>query len=248
MPDNIREINIIHSPADQKTAHVANMFNQISKRYDFLNHLLSFGIDKYWRKKVIHFIKRHPHSNILDIATGTGDLALRLAKLNPKSITGIDISENMLHIAEQKWLKRKINCKISFIKSSCEQMPFQNNSFDCATIAFGIRNFTDINTSLNEIHRVLIPGGQLVILEFSKPRHKVIKSLYYLYFNRILPFIGKIISKNEYAYKYLPASVAAFPEQEEFCKILSEQKFNKIEFKTFTFGVVTIYQCFADKQ
>lgn len=248
MQDKTHEINIIQSPPAQKTEYVAGMFNQISKKYDFINRLLSLGFDQYWRKKTIQFVKQHPHEKILDIATGTGDLAIKMARLNPSLITGIDISENMLEIAQVKWAKKKIKTNISFIKSSCEDIPFQNGYFDCATIAFGIRNFSDINKSLDEIYRILIHDGQLVILEFSKPRNKIIKSVYLLYFKRILPVLGKVLSKNTYAYRYLPASVAIFPEREEFSKMLYAHGFVNMQFKTCTFGIVTIYQCFAKKQ
>jgi demethylmenaquinone methyltransferase/2-methoxy-6-polyprenyl-1,4-benzoquinol methylase len=233
----IKPYNIKGSKKEQ----VASMFNNIAQHYDFLNHFLSFGIDKCWRKKAIKTAGSVNPKKILDIATGTGDLAFAALRLQPDEITGIDISEEMLAIANQKLKKRNTSTSIHFEKGDSENISFPDHTFDAATVAFGVRNFEDLDKGLSEIHRVLCMGGKLVVLEFSQPRNYLFKKLYYFYFFRILPFFGRLFSKDDRAYKYLPESVDAFPYGEKFLEHMTAAGFNCLTFKSLTFGIATLY-------
>lgn len=217
------------------------MFNDIAYRYDFLNRLLSFRIDILWRKSVIKYLKNYNPTHILDVATGTADLAIMEAKLLNTYVTGIDISEQMLKIGEDKVLKRNLNNLITLKVADAELLPFENESFDASTVAFGVRNFSNIRKGLTEINRVLKKGSPMVILEFSNPKSFPIKQLYSFYFKEVLPKVGKMISKNSYAYVYLPESVSKFPDEDEFTKLLIEVGFSKVDYKKKTFGIATIY-------
>lgn len=233
-----------HSEGSKKE-QVASMFNNIAHKYDFLNHFLSMGIDKNWRKKAIKEVAQVHPSSILDIATGTGDLAFVAAsKIKPQKITGIDISEEMLAIAKQKLNSRKntLSTQIIFEKGDSENLQFASESFDAAMAAFGVRNFEDLDKGLSEIFRVLKPGGKVVILEFSKPKNYLFKKIYNFYFFKILPFFGKLFSKDNNAYNYLPESVNAFPDGTEFLNHLSNAGFNQVAFKPLTFGIATLYK------
>jgi demethylmenaquinone methyltransferase/2-methoxy-6-polyprenyl-1,4-benzoquinol methylase len=225
-----------------KKEQVAQMFNNIAHRYDFLNHFLSLGIDTIWRKKAISCLKKENPKLLLDIATGTGDLAITANKiLNPDKIIGIDISEGMLSFGREKLNKLKLQDKIQLISGDSENIPFPENYFDAATVAFGVRNFENLDKGLVEINRVLKIGGSLVVLEFSKPKVFPVKQLYNFYFNQILPNIGKLISKDKRAYSYLPESVQAFPDGSDFIVHLKDAGFNNTYFKTLMFGIATIY-------
>lgn len=228
--------------AGGKKEQVAEMFDNISKRYDFLNHLLSMGIDKRWRKKAVSLLKEDQPERILDIATGTADFAIAGAKLKPKEIKGIDISEGMLEIGRQKVKKLGKADLIELKYGDSEDIPYENNSFDAATVAFGVRNFENLRKGLSEINRVLKPKAKLVIIEFSKPKVFPIKQIYNFYFHKILPGIGKLISKDSSAYTYLPESVDAFPEGEAFEKILKELDYEVLKTYTLFFGIASIYQ------
>jgi demethylmenaquinone methyltransferase / 2-methoxy-6-polyprenyl-1,4-benzoquinol methylase len=225
-----------------KKQQVEKMFDSIAHRYDFLNHFLSMGIDKGWRRKAINLLKPIKPQSVLDIATGTGDIAFEVNKrLNPKTLVGLDLSEGMLSFAREKAKKRNLTEKISFVKGDSENLQFEGNSFDAVIVSFGVRNFENLQKGLQEIFRVLKPGGMLVVLEFSKPKKTPIKQLYNFYFSNILPLWGKMISKDQSAYTYLPQSVKAFPEGGDFCEMMRQTGFNTVNQKPLTFGICTVY-------
>lgn len=224
-----------------KKEQVAKMFNNISHRYDFLNHFLSLGIDKLWRKKAISLLRPQNPKLILDVATGTGDFAIQALVLNPDKVIGIDISTGMLDVGRVKIRERKLDSKIELLEGDSEKLPFEENKFDAITVAFGVRNFENLELGLREIKRVLKPGGMLVVLEFSKPRSFPFKQLYNFYFKSILPGVGRMVSADKSAYTYLPASVEAFPDGNDFIQVLQRVGFNKTQCRTLTFGISSIY-------
>ena len=225
-----------------KKEQVAEMFDNISGKYDFLNHFLSFGIDHYWRRKTISILKNESPQLILDVATGTGDLAFSAHKrLKPKKIIGLDISKGMLEVGRVKIKRKNLVDSLDFIYGDSENIPFEDNYFDAVMVSFGVRNFEDLNAGLKEIHRVLKPSGRLLVLEFSKPKKFPVKQSYYLYSNFILPFFGKLISKDKSAYTYLPESVAAFPEGEDFLDQLTKVSFKDSFYKQLSGGIASIY-------
>lgn len=226
---------------DSKKNQVAEMFNNIANKYDFLNHFLSMGIDKLWRNKVISLLKKYQPKNILDIATGTGDLAITALKLKPEKITGIDISTGMLKIGNEKIKKKGLNNIIELLEGDSENIQFADQSFDAAIVAFGVRNFENLQKGLLEIHRVLIPGSAFIVLEFSKPGKFPVKQVYNIYFKNILPFIGKLFSKDNSAYTYLPQSVNAFPEGNAFLEELKKSGFKSAKEQRLSFGIASIY-------
>ncbi len=224
---------------------IRTMFNRIAHRYDFLNHFLSLGIDRYWRVRVKNILKKElihsPSSHILDLAVGTADLAICIAALKPEKIIGIDISEEMLKIGIHKVRKKKLDNIIELIKAEAELLPFDSQTFDAATVAFGVRNFYDLEKGLSEIFRVLKQNGLVVILEFSQPHLFPVKQLYRIYFKSILPFFGRLISGDKTAYRYLPQSVYSFPEGTNFVQMLEHAGFTDVTFKPLLFGISTIY-------
>jgi demethylmenaquinone methyltransferase/2-methoxy-6-polyprenyl-1,4-benzoquinol methylase len=224
-----------------KSEQVGQMFDDISPSYDFLNHNLSFGIDNLWRKKVVSIVKKYNPENILDIATGTGDLAIALIKSNAHHITGIDISEGMLKVGREKIKANRLESIINLETGNSEFLRFADNSFDTVTVSFGVRNFENLSKGLKEIFRVLKPGGMLVILEFSQPQLFPMKQLYQLYFTVICPFIGRVISGNSHAYTYLHQSVSHFPYGQNFTDLLKETGFKNTTWKGLTLGISTIY-------
>jgi len=224
-----------------KKDQVREMFNNIAPRYDFLNHFLSMGIDILWRKKAIKILSRKNPKNILDIATGTGDFAIEALKLHPEKVTGIDISEGMLEIGRTKIKKKGLENKIELIRADSENLPFADNQFDGITAGFGVRNFENLEKGLADMYRVLKPEGQVVILEFSKPKKFPVKQLYAFYFRFILPLIGKIVSKDNCAYTYLPESVQAFPDGEDFLNILTKVGFKNCRCQLLSGGIASIY-------
>lgn len=225
-----------------KKDEVKQMFDNISHKYDFLNRLLSVGIDIQWRKKVVKIVKDKQPQTILDVATGTGDLAIALAGKNPQAkITGFDLSDGMLEKGRIKVKERNLDNQIEMIQGDAENMPFEDNSFDVITVGFGIRNFETLEKGLKEIYRVLKPGGTFVILEFSQPQKFPMKQLYNFYFKNILPVIGKTFSKDHRAYTYLPESVQVFPYGERLNKILESESFKNPKNKELTFGIASIY-------
>lgn len=228
-----------------KKEQVATMFNNISKRYDFLNHFLSVGIDILWRKKAIRLLKNHQPKVMLDIATGTGDFALEALKLNPEKVVGVDISEGMLNVGKEKIKAKGVDNIIELHLGDSENLQFEDNTFDAYTVGFGVRNFENLEKGLSEMLRVLKPNGKAVVLEFSKPKKFPIKQIYNFYFNNILPGIGKLISKDNAAYTYLPESVNAFPEGNEFINILNKLGYKNAKAIPLMFGIASIYV--ADK-
>ena len=227
---------------EDKKAAVESMFDSIAWRYDFLNHFLSFGIDHLWRRKAINIIsKTHKNPVILDVATGTCDLAIAAMKLNPIKITGIDISRNMLEIGKAKISKKGLSGKIELMQVDSEDIPFRENTYNVVMVAFGVRNFADPLKGLSEMRRVLQPGGLIMVLEFSKPSGLFLRPLYEFYFRNILPFIGKLFSRDRKAYSYLPDSVMKFPDNEDFINLLDNPGFSSIRQKKLTGGVASIY-------
>jgi demethylmenaquinone methyltransferase/2-methoxy-6-polyprenyl-1,4-benzoquinol methylase len=224
-----------------KKQQVAKMFNNIAPAYDFLNHFLSMGIDISWRKKAIEQLKDMKQLNLLDIATGTADLAIEASRLKPHKIIGVDISEQMLEIGRKKIEKKSLGNTIHLQNGDSENLPFPENSFNAISCAFGVRNFENLDKGLEEMYRVLSNKGKLVILEFSKPKKFPVKQLYEFYFFRILPLIGKLFSKDQSAYHYLPESVNAFPDGEEFLIRLRSAGFRSPSFISLSFGIATIY-------
>lgn len=225
-----------------KKQQVEQMFDNISPKYDLLNRVLSMGIDVSWRKKVVKSVKASSPQTILDIATGTGDLAIQMAKSTDAKITGFDLSAGMLEVGRKKVKEEGFENRIEMIQGDAENMPFADNSFDCITVAFGIRNFENLEKGLNDIYRVLKPGGKFIILEFSQPESFPMKQLYGFYSKNILPLIGKKISKDQSAYTYLPDSVKAFPYGENMKKILKNSNFVQPFDKKLTFGIASIYE------
>lgn len=229
------------SPLSKKQ-QVAEMFNKIAKRYDFLNHFLSGGVDKYWRRMAIRELEPLHPKNILDVATGTADLSLLMAKrLQPEKIVGIDISEGMLGLGKQKIAKLRLNQLITLQEGDSEAINFPGASFEAVTVAFGVRNFQNLEKGLQEMFRVLTPGGTLLILEFSKPRKGPFLPLYKVYLRYIAPYIGKMVSGNPDAYQYLNDSVNAFPEGDVFTGILKKTGFINTYSKKLSLGICTIY-------
>lgn len=224
-----------------KKEEVEQMFDNISVKYDFLNHFLSLGIDRIWRRKAVKELKSLNPKRILDIATGTGDFAIANMKLHPDEIIGIDISNGMLDVGRAKMRKKRIDHIITMTQADSEDLPFENNYFDGLTVGFGVRNFENLNKGLSEMLRVLRPGGKAVILEFSKPKKFPVKQSFNFYSRYIIPVLGKRISKDEKAYAYLPESVEAFPEGQDFENILRNLKYKNVKSTIVSGGIATIY-------
>jgi demethylmenaquinone methyltransferase / 2-methoxy-6-polyprenyl-1,4-benzoquinol methylase len=224
-----------------KKEEVATMFNNISKRYDFLNHFLSLGIDKMWRKKAIKQLEEIQPKSILDIATGTGDFAIAALKLNPNEVIGVDISQGMLDVGIEKMKRKGYDDVISMKLGDSEKLPFDENRFDALTVGFGVRNYENLEKGLEDMLRVLKPGGKAVILEFSKPKKFPVKQTFGFYSKRVIPFLGKTISKDKRAYEYLPESVEAFPEGQDFMDIMSKIGYQNVKSNLVSGGIATIY-------
>ena len=221
---------------NEKKNNVKNIFDSIAGKYDLLNHLLSFGVDKYWRRKALNLSKVASESFLLDIACGTGDVAIEARKQGVQKIVGADFSHNMLELFKKKseWIAGNV------IQSTAEQMPFRNNSFTNITVAFGVRNFYDIKEGFGSFHRILKENGRATVIEFQMPENKAFKALYKFYFKKILPFVGGIISKNKTAYQYLPDSVEEFDEKISLVGLLKEAGFRSVTKHTLTFGIVQV--------
>lgn len=232
-----------YEPNSSKKEQVEQMFDNIAHSYDFLNHFFSLGIDIRWRKKAIKLLQPLAPKKLLDVATGTADFALTIASssLPVSQITAIDISNGMLEIGRKKVTEKKMDERISLLQADSENLPFEDNSFDAITVAFGVRNFENLNKGLAEMLRVLRPGGMAIILEFSKPSKFPMKQLFGLYFKGIMPTVGRLVSKDKRAYAYLPESVNAFPEGRDFVDILTKVGYTNIQLKSLTGGVATLY-------
>lgn len=222
-------------------AYVRSLFDSIAYRYDLLNHLLSGGIDFYWRRRAVEHLKDIKPKRILDVATGTADFAIATLRLKPQEVVGVDIAEEMLKLGRAKLRKKKLDATITLHTGEAEKLQFETSSFDAVIVAFGARNFEDLEKGLHEMHRVLRPGGHIVVLEFSKPGRFPLKQLYFFYFKNVLPFIGRLVSKSDEAYSYLPDTVMKFPEGEAFLQILQKARFVKCVEERLTFGIATVY-------
>lgn len=228
-----------------RESEVEAMFNGIASRYDFLNHLLSFGIDKHWRKRLVKGVTRLNPCKVLDVATGTGDLAISLAKKCPGvKITGVDIAEAMLSEAEHKIHQLKLEDRISFQKASSLSLPFDDNTFDHVMAAFGVRNFEDPLKGLMEMQRVVKSGGTISVLEFTTPKFAIIRWVYQIYFSKILPWIGQLISGHKTAYTYLPTSVDAFKERGAFVELMHQSGFVSASYRLQSMGIAAIYRAY----
>ena len=231
-----------YSSDGEKTQQVEQMFDHIAPTYDLLNHSLSWGIDRSWRRAAIDSLRPYRPQRILDVATGTGDFAILAAKLlEPEALLGVDLSEGMMEVARQKVEREELQGVIRFQKEDCLNLSFPNGSFDALTVAYGIRNFSDLDCGLREMHRVLRPGGRLVIIELTAPRHFPMRQLFWLYSHVWMPLVGRLVSKDSRAYSYLPATMEAFPQGEEMRQILMRAGFSDVNFRRFTFGLSTLY-------
>lgn len=224
-----------------KKEQVAEMFDNIAYRYDFLNRFLSLGIDTIWRKKTINELKEIQPKKILDVATGTADLAIEALRLKPTQVVGVDISKEMLEFGRKKLKQKKYDDIIELHLGDSENLQFEDNTFDAVTVAYGVRNFENLEKGISEIYRVLKPNGKFVVLEFSNPTKFPIKQLFSFYFSYILPTLGRLVSKDTRAYTYLPESVKTFPEGKRFTNILNKTGFKQTECKELTFGISSIY-------
>ena len=231
-----------YNEEEKKSVQVERMFDNIAPAYDQLNHTLSWGIDKSWRKKAINWLKPFHPQRMMDVATGTGDFAIQACRvLNPKELIGTDISEGMMNVGRQKVKDAGLEGRISFAKEDCTTLSFPDKRFDAITVAFGVRNFEDLDKGLQEMHRVLDNGGKLVILELSEPEWFPMKQLYALYSKVVIPTLGKLLSKDRSAYTYLPQSIKAFPQGEIMKDIILKAGFKEAGFKRLTLGICTLY-------
>ncbi len=225
-----------------KREQVETMFNNIAPTYDRLNHTLSLGIDRRWRRKAVDALKPFKPSSILDIATGTGDFAILTAhRLQPNRIIGVDISEGMMAVGREKVKTQGLDTIISFMKEDCTALSFKKETFDAVTVAYGARNFEHLEAGLSEMCRVLKPGGHLMLVELTTPPHFPMKQLFWVYAHVVMPLIGRLISHDDSAYTYLPRSMAAFPQAEQLAPMLRQCGFSEVIFKRFTFGLSTMY-------
>ena len=224
-----------------KKEQVATMFDNIAGNYDFLNHFLSLGIDIFWRKRLVRKLQKQKPQNILDVATGTADLAIAMMKIKPFNVVGIDISNGMLEVGRKKIKEKDLEKTIQLQQADSEDLPFEDATFDAVTVSFGARNFENLQKGLSEMARVLKPGGKIYILEFSKPTLFPFKQLYDFYFKFVLPLIGKLLSKDNAAYTYLPESVKAFPHGKELNSIIENCGYTNAKNHPLTMGIASIY-------
>lgn len=225
-----------------KTEQVKDMFDSIAPAYDFMNRMMTLGIDRLWRAKAVKMLKTAPHRDILDVATGTGDLAMMLMdKLNPESLTGIDLSRNMIDRAITKAKNAGLERRMTFQVADCLALPFEASSFDCVTVAYGVRNFEHLDQGYKEMFRVLRPGGALCVIELSTPTSPLVRPFYKLYTRHIIPLVGRCVSHDVRAYSYLPESIAAVPQGDRMLSLMKDAGFSECSFHPLTFGVCTIY-------
>lgn len=231
-----------YSQDGKKSEQVEQMFDNIAHTYDKLNHALSLGIDRNWRKKAIDCLRPYAPKNMMDVATGTGDFAiLACRELQPEKLIGTDISEGMMDVGRKKVISAGLADKITFAREDCTSLSFKEESFDAITVAFGIRNFEDLDKGLSEMWRVLKPGGHLVILELTTPDRFPMKQLFTIYSKIVIPMLGKLLSKDKSAYHYLPNTIKVFPQGEIMKGILTKAGFKKVDFSRLTFGICTLY-------
>lgn len=231
-----------YDPEQPKKVQVREMFDHIAPKYDLLNHTLSMNVDRLWRRRVVRILRRSHARRILDIATGTGDLAIDLARRIPGAqVLGVDLSEGMLEVARRKVAARGLDARIVLDRGDAEHLGVADASVDAVTVAFGVRNFGDLEAGLREMARAIKPGGRVVILEFSRPRNRLFRALYEFYSDRILPRIGGLVSKDRRAYAYLPASVREFPAPQEFMAMMTRAGFKNCRARSQSFGIAQIY-------
>jgi len=231
-----------YGPSGEKAAQVEEMFDKIAPTYDLLNHSLSWGIDRKWRRAAIDSLRPYAPEQILDVATGTGDFAILSAReLQPRRLLGIDLSEGMLEVGRRKLKAAGLTDICEFRKDDCLHLSLNDDTFDAVTVAYGIRNFSDLDRGLREMLRVLRPGGRLVIIELTSPRRFPMRQCFWLYSHVLMPALGRLVSKDSRAYKYLPATMEAFPQGEQMQGILEKAGFREVRFKRFTFGLSTLY-------
>ncbi|MFO8098697.1 MAG: bifunctional demethylmenaquinone methyltransferase/2-methoxy-6-polyprenyl-1,4-benzoquinol methylase UbiE [Salinibacter sp.] len=239
MPTNHPPIGEVEGKAEA----VESMFDTVAPRYDLLNRVLSFGIDRYWRTQAVRLLSDEQPTRVLDVATGTADLALKAERmLHPREVVGIDLSAEMLRYGREKIERKGLSSRISLVQGDAASLPFPDNAFDAALVAFGVRNFEDLTAGLQGIRRVLRPNGRLVVLEFSSPRTAPIKQLYAWYSRHILPRIGGALSPDQGAYEYLPTSVAAFPDGTDFLSRMDESGYTRLLWRPLTFGIASLYR------
>ena len=236
-----------YNDQEPKVDQIRRMFNRIAPKYDQLNRIISLGLDRSWRKRALHLLAPYAPQRVLDVATGTGDLAIEIIQTisSAKEVVGVDISEEMMRVGQEKVHQAGLNTKISFERQDCTAMTFEADSFDAATIAFGIRNFSDIPAAAAELHRVLRTGGVLIIAELSVPTNPLLRLGYKLYAGQIIPLIGRLISKDRDAYTYLPKSIAAVPQRERMVEILRKAGFSEAFYESIFPGTCTIYVAIA---
>lgn len=236
-----KTVSPYRNDARSKKAQVEEMFDHIAPTYDFLNHLLSAGIDRRWRRKAVGSLAAIAPQAILDLATGTGDFAIEALRLKPRLVTACDISDRMMDIGRAKIKQHGLEGSIVFVRGDSEDLPFEDNKFDAMTVGFGVRNFEDLGRGLGEMQRVLRPGGRVAILEVARPQHFPMKQLFGIYFRLVLPLLGRLFSRDARAYTYLPESVAAFPQGNDFIAILKKAGFSKAAYQPLTFGICAFY-------
>ena len=236
-----------YNDQEPKVDQIRRMFNRIAPKYDQLNRIISLGLDRSWRKRALHLLAPYAPQRVLDVATGTGDLAIEIIQTisSAKEVVGVDISEEMMRVGQEKVHQAGLDTKISFERQDCTAMTFEADSFDAATIAFGIRNFSDIPAAAAELHRVLRTGGVLIIAELSVPTNPLLRLGYKLYAGQIIPLIGRLISKDRDAYTYLPKSIAAVPQRERMVEILRNAGFSEAFYESIFPGTCTIYVAIA---
>lgn len=242
---NCEQVNPYRHDSRQKNEQIEEMFNNIAPAYDFMNRAMTLGIDRTWRRKAVRTLPKGNDIAILDIATGTGDLALLIQKITgSEHITGIDLAENMLEIARQKAAAAPKPSAFRFLKADSLAMPFPDNSFHCITAAYGVRNFTNLLEGYREMFRVLKPGGMLAVLELSTPANPLVKPLYNIYTRRLIPAVGRLVAGDSQAYTYLPQSIAAVPQGSAMLALMQQAGFTHTLYKTFTFGTCSFYTAF----
>ena len=231
-----------YDPQRPKSEQVEEMFNSIAPAYDFMNRAMTMGIDKIWRADAVREICRRNPADILDIATGTGDLAILLARRLPQArVSGADLSEGMIGIGRRKVARSGLSGRVSLDVADCLALPYGDGSFDCVTVAYGVRNFQELESGYREMHRVLMPGGVLCVIELSSPRGGLSKALYDIYSRRLIPAVGKMVSGDGRAYSYLPESIAAAPQREAMADVMRRAGFADVSWRSLTFGAVTLY-------
>lgn len=238
----VEKINPYTGDSRHKSEQVREMFDAIAPAYDFMNRAMTFGIDRLWRRRAVRLMRDIPHADILDIATGTGDLAILMAeRLEGSHVTGVDLSEGMIEVGRRKVGERGLDDRISLTTGDCLALPFPDNSFDCITCAYGVRNFENLAAGYKEMERVLRPGGLLVILELSTPRSALVKPFYDIYTRHLIPAVGRMVSKDTRAYSYLPESIAAVPQRDDMCGVMRGAGLVDCRYIPLTFGTCTIY-------